>query len=35
MNKYELEELYEEYCADCWFEGITPKPFWAWVWEGE
>lgn len=35
MSKYELEEMWEEYCADCWYEGVTPKPFWAWLWDCE
>lgn len=28
-------QAYEEYCIDCRYEGIEPKPFWAWMWEGE
>lgn len=31
----ELLWAYEEYCADCYAEGVTPKSFWAWVAEGE
>ena len=31
----ELTQAYEEYCVDCHYEGVTPKPFWAWLWEGE
>jgi hypothetical protein len=31
----DLLQSYEEYCVDCRYEGIAPKPFWAWLWEGE
>ena len=31
----ELLLSYDEYCADCCAEGIAPKPFWAWLWEGD
>lgn len=31
MDKYELQLDYEEYCIDCWNEGITPKSFWEWA----
>ena len=35
MNINELYELYEEYCADCYYEGTTPKSFEQWQHEGE
>lgn len=22
---------YQEYCVDCYYEGKTPVPFWAWI----
>ena len=31
----ELLTAYDEYCVDCYAEGIVPKPFWAWLWEGD
>jgi hypothetical protein len=34
MYTYEIQLAYDEYCQDCYWEGITPKPIWEW-WEGE
>ena len=34
MYTYEIQLAYDEYCMDCYWEGITPKPIWEW-WEGE
>lgn len=34
MYTYEIQLAYDEYCQDCYYEGITPKPIWEW-WEGE
>lgn len=31
----DLMRSYDEYCVDCYAEGITPKSFWAWLWEGD
>lgn len=31
----DLLQAYDEYCVDCRAEGIVPKPFWAWLWEGD
>lgn len=32
MATYEVELLYDEYCMDCYAEGITPKSMVQW-WE--
>ena len=34
MYTYEIQLVYDKYCMDCHWEGITPKPIWEW-WEGE
>lgn len=31
MYNYEIELAYDEYCWDCYCEGIVPKPIWEWV----
>ena len=31
MYTYEIELAYDEYCWDCYCEGIVPKPIWVWV----
>lgn len=28
MPTYEIQLAYDEYCEDCYWEGITPKPIW-------
>ena len=30
MFTYEIQLAYDEYCEDCRWEGITPKPIWEW-----
>jgi hypothetical protein len=30
MYTYEIQLAYDEYCQDCYWEGITPKPIWEW-----
>lgn len=32
LTNYEMQELYDEYCMDCYAEGTTPLSMWAW-WE--
>lgn len=34
MLSYELQLAYEEYCIDCYAEGLIPKKIWQWL-EGE
>ena len=31
MYTYEIQLAYDEYCQDCYWEGITPKPIWEWL----
>ena len=31
MYTYEIELAYDEYCWDCYCEGVVPKPIWEWV----
>ena len=33
MPYYNVMLDYEEYCIDCVNEGITPLPFWKWLYE--
>lgn len=33
MPCYNVMLDYEEYCIDCVNEGITPLPFWKWLYE--
>lgn len=35
MATTETLYAYAEYCIDCRYEGITPKPFWQWIVEGD
>ena len=30
MTNWDIELLYDEYCADCYAEGTTPMEMWAW-----
>ena len=32
---YETMALYYDYCEACCYEGIEPKSFWDWYYEGE
>ena len=32
---YETMALYYDYCETCCYEGIEPKGFWEWYYEGE
>lgn len=32
---YETMALYYDYCEACYYEGIEPKNFWDWYYEGE
>ena len=34
MHNYEIQLAYDEYCEDCYWEGVTPKPIWEW-WKEE
>lgn len=34
MN-YETMLAYDEYCQECDYEGVIPKDFWKWYYEGE
>lgn len=33
MMTYEVQLAYDEYCVDCYTEGVTPLPIEAW-WDG-
>jgi hypothetical protein len=30
MQKWEIDEVYEDYCWDCEYDGIEPLPFDEW-----
>lgn len=28
---YEIALAYDEYCVDCYYEGVQPLSIWAWL----